>query len=141
MIAGWNGKTTSHYRDTIQLGKEFSNYLQPDDVIGFIGDLGSGKTTFIKGILEGMKYNKRVTSPTFTLINEYPTKVPVVHIDCYRKDNLKEWLNIGLEDYFFSGRIVLVEWAEKIKLLLPDNTVFIKFDHQSKDKRIINFLK
>tara|TARA_B100000945_G_scaffold320651_1_gene331405 strand:+ start:1081 stop:1506 length:426 start_codon:yes stop_codon:yes gene_type:complete len=141
LISGWNGKTTSNYSDTIQLGKEFSNYLQPNDVIGFIGDLGSGKTTFIKGILEGMKYNQRVTSPTFTLINEYPAKIPVVHIDCYRKDNLKEWFNIGIDDYFFSGKIVLVEWAEKIKLLLPDNTIFIKLDHQSKDKRKINILE
>ena len=78
---------SSDAQATVDLGKNFSKELKPGDVIGLNGNLGSGKTTFIKGILEGLNYKDNVTSPTFTLINEYDANYKVLHVDFYRDKN------------------------------------------------------
>ena len=96
-----------------------------------MGELASGKTTFIKGILKGLNFDKPVTSPTFTLVNEYDAKYPVIHIDCYREDELKRWIKLGMNDYMDEENIVIIEWADKMKSLLPVNTILIQFSHKS----------
>lgn len=123
--------------DTIQLGETFAGYLDPGDIIALKGGLAAGKTTFIKGVLKGLDFKGLVTSPTFTLINEYDAKLPVVHIDCYREENLKRWINIGINEYLFSDKVILIEWPGKIQPLLPAETITLQFDHVDIEKRII----
>ena len=137
MKEGWNGNATVNAEDTVRLGVDLSHYLEVGDVIALVGELSSGKTTFIQGILKGLKYTKPVTSPTFTLINEYDAIYPVIHIDCYREENLNRWIKIGLHDYINRKNIVIIEWADKILSLLPDDHIQIQFIHQGQYKREI----
>ena len=140
MKSGWKGNLTLNPEETIELGKQLSNYLQGGDVLAMVGELASGKTTFIKGILQGLKYNEPVTSPTFTLINEYDALYPVIHIDCYRETNLNRWIKIGFRDYLNTENIVIIEWANKMESLLPVNTIEIQFSHKSITSREIILL-
>ena len=140
MKSGWKGNLTLNPEETIELGKQLSNYLQGGDVLAMVGELASGKTTFIKGMLKGLRYVKPVTSPTFTLINEYDAMYPVIHVDCYREENLFRWIKVGFNDYINDENIVIIEWADKIYSLLPDDHIQIQFKHKGKDKREITLL-
>ena len=125
MKSGWKGNETVNPDETVRLGENLSNYLEQGDVLALVGELASGKTTFIQGVLSGLKYTKPVTSPTFTLINEYDALYPVIHIDCYREENLNRWIKVGLHDYINTENIVIIEWADKINSLLPDDNIKI----------------
>ena len=137
MRTGWAGGETQDPHETIQLGEYFSGFMEKGDVYAFLGELASGKTTFIQGILRGLRYTRPVTSPTFTLINEYNTKHQVIHIDCYRENELNRWIKLGLNDYMNEENIVMIEWADKIKVLLPEDTIYIQFSHKGVNKREI----
>ena len=141
MKFGWKDCESSSPEETIQFGESFSQILESGDVLAFNGELASGKTTFIKGILKGLGYNQYVTSPTFTLINEYPAKIPVIHIDCYREQKLERWIKIGLNDYFSEDNIIIIEWADKLKELLPKDAIFINFSHSGMENRKIELVK
>ena len=119
------------------LGSIISSKLNKGDVISLEGDLGSGKTTFIKGILKGLNYNYDVTSPTFTLINEYDADLKVIHIDFYRENNIQRWQEIGINEYLYSDNLVLIEWGNMISNILPDNIIRIYFEHIALNKRKI----
>ncbi|SVD80063.1 uncharacterized protein METZ01_LOCUS432917, partial [marine metagenome] len=101
------------------MGEKFAYFIQQGDVYAFIGELASGKTTFIKGILKGLQFEQQVTSPTFTLVNEYDAKYPVIHVDCYREEDLERWVRLGINDYMNEENIVIIEWANKMEPLLP----------------------
>ena len=137
MKSGWRGSVTQDPQETIQLGEHFATFVEKGDVFSFVGELASGKTTFIKGILKGLKFDKPVTSPTFTLVNEYDAKFPVIHIDCYREDEQERWIKLGINDYLNEENIVIIEWADKMKSLLPVNTIQIQFSHKSINSREI----
>tara|TARA_B100001123_G_C15135575_1_gene957221 strand:- start:361 stop:789 length:429 start_codon:yes stop_codon:yes gene_type:complete len=137
MKSGWVGKKTNDVDETINLGENFAQFIEKGDVFAFVGELASGKTTFIKGILKGLNFKNSVTSPTFTLVNEYDAKLPVIHIDCYREEKLDRWIKLGLNDYFIDENVVIIEWADKMKTLLPENTIQIQFSHKSKNSREI----
>jgi len=137
MKIGWEGKETINPEETIRLGEDLSSYLERGDVLALVGDLASGKTTFIQGMLIGLNYAKSVTSPTFTLINEYNAMYPVIHIDCYREEDLNRWIKVGLYDYTNAENIVIIEWADKISSLLPNDHIQINFTHKGQDKREI----
>ena len=137
MKLGWHGCETSSFDETIENGKKFAKYLEKGDILALQGELASGKTTFTKGILKGLNYTKPVTSPTFTLVNEYHADCKVVHIDCYREENINRWLDIGIYDYCSSENIVIIEWADKILSLLPANFIDIKLFHVDKNRRKI----
>ena len=137
MKSGWSGAITMDVEETIKLGEQFADFIEGGDVFAFVGELASGKTTFIKGILKGLDFKKSVTSPTFTLVNEYDAKFPVIHIDCYREDELERWIKLGLNDYFSDENIVIIEWADKMQSLLPDNTFQVHFSHKSLNSREI----
>ena len=122
-------KISKNEEDTFNLGMEYSEDILSGSVIGLIGDLASGKTTFVKGMLKGLGYKYDVTSPTFTLINEYFAKVKVFHIDFYRDNNLSRWQNIGFQEILNSKGIVIIEWADLLPELLPDNIKKIYFEH------------
>ncbi len=137
MKSGWRGSVTQDPQETIQLGEDFATFIEEGDVFAFLGDLASGKTTFIKGILKGLNFDRPVTSPTFTLVNEYDAKYPIIHIDCYREDELERWIKLGINDYLDEKNVVIIEWANKMESLLPVDTIQIQFSHKSITSREI----
>ena len=137
MKSGWVGGITNYAEATVNSGEQFAGFIEKGDVFAFIGELASGKTTFIKGILKGLEYKKSVTSPTFTLVNEYDAKFPVIHFDCYREDELERWIKLGMNDYLSEENVVIIEWADKMQSLLPDNTIQVHFSHNSINSREI----
>jgi len=127
--------------ETIQIGKEFAKKLGIGDIICLEGDLGVGKTHFVKGVASYFGINtENVSSPTFTLINEYLGKIPVYHFDCYRIYKEQEALEIGIEDYLYGDGISIIEWPSKIKGLIPKDAIKIEFKHTGASKRSINIL-
>ncbi len=129
--------------ETMEFGQQFTQKLKGGEMIGLIGELGTGKTTFIKGLAEGLRVDETITSPTFVILKTYPgriggKKIEFVHIDAYRIESLDDIESLGVEDYL--GRndiIVAVEWAEKIKKILPKDTIYVQFKHKSKNQREI----
>ena len=105
---------THSEEETQRLGHKLATLFKPGDLIALIGELGAGKTTFVKGVASELGHRGVVTSPTFTLVHEYPTDIPLFHIDCFRLRNQTEIASAGLEEYLGDGKIVLVEWAELI---------------------------
>jgi len=122
-------------KETEKIGEKFAEKLKKGDIIGFSGELGSGKTTFIKGIVKKL-CNIPATSPSFVLINEYNGKIPIFHFDLYRLENEKEIETTGWEEYIGKG-ITLIEWIEKIKKFLPDNLILVKIEILGNNKRKI----
>ena len=119
------------------LGYTIADKLNSGDIISLEGDLGSGKTTFVKGVLKGLNYEYDVTSPTFTLINEYNADLKVIHIDFYRENDIQRWEEIGINEYLYSNNLVLIEWGNMINDILPDNIIRIYFEHVELNKRKI----
>ncbi|MDD3725772.1 MAG: tRNA (adenosine(37)-N6)-threonylcarbamoyltransferase complex ATPase subunit type 1 TsaE [Candidatus Ratteibacteria bacterium] len=121
--------------ETIKIGRDIASYLKKGDIVAFTGELGSGKTTLIKGIVKALT-DREATSPSFVLINEYPGQLPVFHFDLYRLSCKIEVDTIGWEEYIDKG-IILIEWAERIIKVLPiEKTIFIHLAIQN-GKRII----
>ena len=120
---------TSSASETEKLGEIIALQLKPGDVVAFIGDLAAGKTTMIRGICRGLNIQQQVESPTYTLVNEYRADVPVFHMDCYRESRLEEWLELGINDYFYGDSITLVEWADTIAELIPETAIRISMNH------------
>lgn len=111
----------SNLLDTIKFGEKLGKLLKSGDIICLNGDLGVGKTTLSKSIGEGLGVQEYITSPTFTLINEYEGRLPLYHFDVYRLNSYEELEELGAEDYFYGNGICLIEWAEKISEDLPEN--------------------
>ena len=114
-------RTTSRsVEETIEAGRAFAKSLGPGAVVALSGTLGSGKTRFVVGICEGLGVRVHATSPTFTIINEYPSPVATVaHIDMYRIRSRREVAELGIEEYFSNRFVCLIEWPEQVKDLLP----------------------
>ncbi len=129
--------------ETIQIAKEFASTLKPNDIIVLSGELGSGKTKFTEGILDYFGFEDEISSPTFTIVNEYKNeKVTIYHFDVYRLEDIDEFYAIGGEEYFDKG-ICIIEWGEQIKEALPKNYIKISFsrDDENVDKRILSIEK
>ena len=113
--------------DTRALGAKLAAQMEPDQVCALIGDLGTGKTTLAKAIARGFGVTETLTSPTFTIVQEYETgRLPLYHFDVYRVNDEDELFEIGLEDYFHKGGVCLIEWADLIEDLLPEGTVTVR---------------
>ena len=110
------------------VAKEFIKLMNDHYVFAFYGDMGAGKTTFIKAVCRLLGVEENITSPTFAIVNEYITNKDslIYHFDCYRLKNIQEVYDIGAEEYFYSGNICFVEWPERIEDLLPGNTTLVK---------------
>jgi len=132
-------KNSNGSEETKSIGFNFSSQIKNGNIIAITGEIGSGKTTFIKGALKGLGYSGNVNSPTYTLINEYNfIKYKVIHIDCYREHILKRWINIGIMDYLNdNNNILFIEWPEYISGILPKNIININIKHLSEFKRKI----
>jgi len=131
---------TKNPEETKNLGKEISKIIKPGDLLAFYGELGAGKTCFIQGISLGLEVKDYVTSPSFTIINEYQGKIPIYHFDLFRFDNAEEILELGYEEYFYGEGLIVIEWAEKIEQFLPKE--HLKIDIKFKDcyERTISFI-
>jgi tRNA threonylcarbamoyladenosine biosynthesis protein TsaE len=128
---------------TLALGKKIGERLQPGSIIALTGELGCGKTLLTRGIGEGLGIPPRqVNSPTFVLVNEYKGRMPVFHMDLYRLGNIDDGFEIGIMDYFSRANegVMLIEWAEKMASLLPEDVLKIEFDIISARKRHITFI-
>lgn len=118
--------------------REFVEQIGDKRVFAFYGGMGAGKTTFIKAVCEQLGVKDAVTSPTFAIVNEYASDFgPVYHFDFYRIKNLGEVLDLGFEDYAYSGNFCLMEWPELIEDLLPDNTVNVHIAETSNGMRTV----
>lgn len=117
---------SNHEAETFNLGKDFSKSLAEGDVVALIGELGSGKTIFVKGVCSGFSVTEIPLSPTFSLINEYHGKLILYHFDFYRIKSLQELYDIGYEDYFYGNDICLIEWANLVEEVLPKKYFEVK---------------
>jgi len=130
---------TRSAKETIKLGKEFAGELCKGDVVALCGDLGSGKTTFTKGIGKGLgvKDALHINSPTFVLIKEYEGRLLLYHLDLYRLDDLKDIEDIAVEEYMYGDGVTIIEWAEKAKKILPKKHIVVKFKIKGAEEREI----
>lgn len=131
---------TTHSADETQaLGAKLAERLQPGDVIAYFGDLGAGKTALTRGIAQGLGIADPVTSPTYTIVNEYLTgRIPLFHFDMYRLSSSDELFDIGWEDYLTRGGVCAVEWSENVEDVLQDAIrVTIEKDPFEPDTRCI----
>ena len=127
---------------TLSLGKKIGERIAPGIIIALTGELGCGKTLLTRGICEGLNVPARqVSSPTFVLVNEYRGKLPVFHMDLYRLGDIDDGFEIGIMDYFARAEsgVMLIEWAEKMVSLLPDDVLRVEFDILGDEKRKITF--
>lgn len=133
----------NHVADLDLVSRRILTQYPEDRLFGFIGNLGAGKTTLIKNLCVHLGVIDVVNSPSFSIVNEYRTQSgsAVYHMDFYRLRNREELLDIGCDDYFYSGSYCLVEWPEKFEELLPQNFVYIKIDVDAKNNnRLIHLL-
>lgn len=131
---------TTSFQETQKLAANFAKNLPKGAVVAFFGDLGCGKTTFIKGLVSALAKNKKVNvnSPTFIYLNIYKVKFPIYHFDLYRIKNKNHFYAMGFEEYLSSDGICLIEWAENIKEILPPNAIIIKMKHLKENQREIS---
>ena len=131
---------TTHSADETQaLGQKLASRLAPGDVIAYFGDLGAGKTAFTRGLAQGLGITDPVTSPTYTIVNEYLSgRIPLFHFDMYRLSSSDELFEIGWEDYLSRGGVCAVEWSENVEDALQDAIrVTIEKDADEPDTRHI----
>lgn len=125
--------------ETSQIGRQIAVQLRAGDVLALAGDLGAGKTQFVKGVADGMGVESEVTSPTFTLIHEYPGRLPLYHVDLYRLESEEEVLRIGIDDYMEGDGVTVIEWADKFGALMPRGVRWIHFRALEGNEREIRF--
>ncbi|MEM1042995.1 MAG: tRNA (adenosine(37)-N6)-threonylcarbamoyltransferase complex ATPase subunit type 1 TsaE [Bacteroidota bacterium] len=132
---------TASPEETVALGRRLAERLRPGDVLALAGDLGAGKTHLAKGLCSGLGVPlESVTSPTFTIANEYAgtvrgDAVPVYHLDAYRIERPEEFFELGYETYFFGDGVCLVEWPERVAGLIPEDAVVLRLTHRAGDRR------
>ncbi|MGZ5538090.1 MAG: tRNA (adenosine(37)-N6)-threonylcarbamoyltransferase complex ATPase subunit type 1 TsaE [Chthoniobacterales bacterium] len=123
---------------TARAGFECAASAKMRDVFGLTGDLGAGKTQFVKGFVAGLGSASQVTSPTFTLIHEYSGgRLPVYHIDFYRIESAQELVRLGLDEYVDGDGVCIIEWADRFRDLLPERTKWISLKVRSETEREI----
>jgi len=134
--------TTISARKTLQLGEQLGKLLESGDILTLDGELGAGKTCFAKGVAVGLEIKEHVTSPTFTLINEYSGRLSLYHMDVYRLGSSEEFEDLGYEDYVYGSGVTLIEWSSRVEEYLPERRLDIKIiKHQdSTESRIFKLI-
>lgn len=132
--------TINTLNDLPAAASQFVDLMAQQKVFAFYGEMGAGKTTFIKAICDELGVADNVSSPTFALINEYRSGKgePIYHFDCYRLKSIDEAYGIGTEDYLYSGCLCFIEWPEKIEPLLPENIVNVNIRNTGDQGRTIS---
>jgi len=118
----------NNIKETERLGYTLGKLLTGGEVICMTGDLGAGKTTMTQSIAKGLDVDDYVTSPTFTIINEYKGRCPLYHFDVYRINDVDEMYDLGYEEYFYSDGVSIIEWADIIKEILPQERLNIEIN-------------
>lgn len=133
-------KVLKDLSSTEEFGREFAEGLKAGSTIALIGPLGSGKTTLTKAIAKGLGVTETITSPTFTVVCEYETgRLPLYHFDVYRINDEDELFELGFEEYFHKGGVCLVEWADLVMDLLPEDTIVLRLDYgENEEERTIS---
>ena len=129
------GVTSETLAETAGLGEALGRFLRPGDVLLLQGPLGAGKTALTQGIAKGMGISAQVTSPTFVLVNQYPGRVLLYHIDLYRIEGAPEAEALGLDDYFFGEGVTIVEWPERAPGAMPPEHLLVALEHQGDNAR------
>lgn len=115
----------NNVESTVKLGEKLGTLLNPGDIICLKGELGTGKTYFTKGIAKGLDIKETITSPTFTIVNEYNGKLKLNHFDVYRVNDIDELLSLGFDEYIYSDAVNIIEWANYIDELIPKEHIYI----------------
>ncbi len=124
--------------ETEKFGLKLGKFLQKGDILCLNGELGAGKTTMTKSIGIGLGVEEYITSPTFSLINQYSGRLPVYHFDVYRLENVDELFDLGFDEYFYGNGVCIIEWADKIKRMLPKERIVVDIENGSDEEiRII----
>jgi tRNA threonylcarbamoyladenosine biosynthesis protein TsaE len=130
--------TSNSPAETKAFGRQFVKNVNAGSVLALTGDLGSGKTQFVKGLVAGLGSSALATSPTFTIIHEYPGgRLPLYHFDFFRLDDRQSVARLGLDDYFFGDGISVIEWADRFRELIPEQARWISFKTISETQRAI----
>ena len=130
--------TSRNETDTLEIAQNIESEKFPNMVICLIGELGSGKTMFVKGFAHALGLEENITSPTFNLVKEYLNgEMPLYHMDVYRLEGSNE--NVGIEDYFFKNGVTIIEWSDMITDLLPEERLEIEFKVVNENTRILYF--
>jgi tRNA threonylcarbamoyladenosine biosynthesis protein TsaE len=125
---------------TRALGNRLGAALRPGDVIVLAGDLGAGKTTFAQGVGTALGVDEPIVSPTFTIVREYDSRIPLVHIDVYRLDTLGELYDLGFEELVDVARVTLIEWGDVVAQALPNDRLSVRLELGAEDdERLITF--
>ena len=127
--------------ETQAVGERLGAALEPGDVVALTGELGAGKTCFTQGLARGLGVPRRAVSPTFVLVNEYRGRMPVHHVDAYRTASMTELLDLGLEEMFAGDGVTIVEWADKLRPLLPSHAVHVHIAGVGDEPRIIEITR
>lgn len=125
--------------ETEAFGEKLAQRLRPGDIVALYGDLGAGKTAFVRGMARGLKSPNRVTSPTFTIVNEYEGEIPLFHFDMYRLGGADELFGIGWDDYLARGGICVVEWSENVEDAFDGTEYVINIEKLAENDRKITF--
>lgn len=120
--------------ETAELGLRLGRLLHKGDTICLTGELGTGKTAFTSGIARALEIEGYITSPTFTIVNEYEGRLPLYHLDVYRIGDIDEMYDIGFDEYIYGDGITVIEWADLIQGILPEERIEVKIEKDDKDK-------
>ena len=126
---------TKSEEETIREGERLGRGLKPGATVALFGELGAGKTAFTRGLAAGLGISMNVSSPTFTIVNEYPGDIPLFHFDMYRLDSENELFDIGWDDYHDRGGVCAVEWSEKVPGAFSPDTIVVRFENLGGNKR------
>ncbi|HEV2965351.1 MAG TPA: tRNA (adenosine(37)-N6)-threonylcarbamoyltransferase complex ATPase subunit type 1 TsaE [Chthoniobacterales bacterium] len=123
--------------ETESFGQQFAEIVKRGDVLALVGELGSGKTQFVQGLVAAVGATTPATSPTFTLIHEYSGLMPIYHFDFFRVEDRESAERLGLDEYFYGDGVSIIEWADRFPDLIPENARWISFETKSETQRAI----
>jgi len=130
--------TSNSTAATQEFGRRLAEEIKVGAVLALKGDLGAGKTQFVKGVVAGLGSDASVSSPTFTIIHEYAGgRMPIYHFDFFRLEDRQSAVNLGLDDYFFGEGVSIIEWADRFADLIPNEARWIDFEISSENAREI----
>ena len=133
--------TSNSAAETAELGQRFAERVKKGTVLALTGELGSGKTQFVKGLVQAIGSQAGVTSPTFTIVHEYTGgRFPIYHFDFFRLENARAAVQLGLDEYFFGEGISVVEWADRFPELIPVDAQWLSFETEAENRRRVTIL-